>query len=446
MDSPPRSPRSPPPAAFELTNQGDDTGVTQSPPSSTLYSGDDILENIDVLTGLDNPEDDDDYKLSTSERKWYSRFLYGSCICIWVLFIVAIVVGTKGKQDREKYPISDGEPVVELIKSSKGYPIYSCPDPSLRNRAENDVGSTFARYHEDGKRLSEKWYSQIETGGTVSFVNTLYDGNNEDYETIKEVLTSWKIKYFCPYLRSGHSIYESAMGSGMNLLLTIQILDFHCGIKDLFVAGNDYVQNNVKNAIYLHSVLEPKLSQDSYFCVADSASSGTDHNHNPYSISGHVPASSFDVVFTGYLEPFADPLGIFENIFNAHKKNEALVELLCEGGINENQNVVAAAAVAAKYQEAQEEWFAKWVHELIRIAKNGAPILIESIPLPLCSHSINHVSGVPKSFWEQGVNTYGWDIDEETIEFYDMQFFGDFRYNVFMKKNTIYDDDSIEFG
>ena len=86
------------------------------------------------------------------------------------------------------------------------------------------------------------------------------------------------------------------------------------------------------------------------------------------------------------------------------------------------------------------------MHELIRIAKNGAPILIESIPLTLCSHSINHVSGVPKSFWEKGVNTYGWDIDKETIEFYDMQFFGDFRYNVFMKKNTKYDDDSIEFG
>ncbi len=45
-----------------------------------------------------------------------------------------------------------------------------------------------------------------------------------------------------------HIIYESAMGSGLNLLMTVEILQKEYGIKGLTVYGSDYIAESVGRA------------------------------------------------------------------------------------------------------------------------------------------------------------------------------------------------------
>jgi hypothetical protein len=81
-------------------------------------------------------------------------------------------------------------------------------------------------------------------------------------------------------------------------------------------------------------------------------------------------------------------------------------------------------------QERQEEWFANWVSQMVRIAKPGAPVIIEELAPPYCQAKRDW-GGVTKDFWKQGVERYGWDIDPSSIAFHDRKK----RYHVFMKKN-----------
>ncbi len=61
-------------------------------------------------------------------------------------------------------------------------------------------------------------------------------------------------------------------------------------------------------------------------------------------------------------------------------------------------------------QECQEDWFSNWVSQMIRIAKPGAPVIIEELAQPYCQ-ILRDWDGVTKDFWKQGVERYGWDID-----------------------------------
>jgi hypothetical protein len=67
-------------------------------------------------------------------------------------------------------------------------------------------------------------------------------------------------------------------------------------------------------------------------------------------------------------------------------------------------------------QERQETWFGKWVAQMTRIAKPGAPVIIESIALPLCDE-MNDWDGVTKEWWNVSIQTnrYGWDIDPTSL-------------------------------
>uniref|UniRef100_A0A7S2U5Y6 Uncharacterized protein n=1 Tax=Attheya septentrionalis TaxID=420275 RepID=A0A7S2U5Y6_9STRA len=391
--------------------------------------------------GYDGSEDG---HLTAKERVLYSRLLKGCCVCITVLFIVAVLLGVQGIEDKEWTELeAEDELQVPILETNDGYRIYSCP--TIRSKAENDVGVALDHYKRGAQDLADYFYLRRQQAH-IPFQDIRYDGYPVSFTSMKETLRPWKVKYFCPYLKSGDSIYESASGSGMNLLLTLQILKLECNIHDLTIAGNDYIEQNVKNSIYLHSVIEPSMSRSSFFCVADSASSSTEHNHNPFAISGHVPEKSFHLVYTGYIEPIIDPIGITGADDNLPLLDQTLyiVDMLCDfDNIHTKmESWWAAQRIATEYQQAQEEWFAKWVHELIRIAKPGAPILIENVPPRLCSHFTDYTSGVAKDFWTRGVETYGWDVDVDSIQTVDMESPFQFRYSVFMKR-TLYSEDDI---
>lgn len=88
-----------------------------------------------------------------------------------------------------------------------------------------------------------------------------------------------------------------------------------------------------------------------------------------------------------------------------------------------------------KDQDLVEEWYSKWVKELIRITKPGKPIIVEQVSLPTCLDS-NDWGGVGRMWWYRAMKKYDWNVDGDSIvikSLYDNMKKGK-RYNVFMLK------------
>jgi hypothetical protein len=84
-------------------------------------------------------------------------------------------------------------------------------------------------------------------------------------------------------------------------------------------------------------------------------------------------------------------------------------------------------------QERQEDWMALWVTEMLRIAKPGAPVIVESLSLPLCD-VLSDYGGLSKDFWAQAIDKYGWDVNPASIVFGDDVSYEQ-RYHVALRKN-----------
>ena len=141
-----------------------------------------------------------------------------------------------------------------------------------------------------------------------------------------------------------------------------------------------------------------------------------------------VPSNSFDVVMTGYIDPIVDPLqlGLSKK---KHKKYCA-------------SHAADKVKVIHQEQGLIEDWFAAWAGEMIRIAKPGGTIVLESLSQERCL--VGDWGGVAKSFWTDiFVEKYGWvnDIDTAEIEVMDFDVLNKYkelhdRYNVKMVKKT----------
>lgn len=70
---------------------------------------------------------------------------------------------------------------------------------------------------------------------------------------------------------------------------------------------------------------------------------------------------------------------------------------------------------------------------MVRIAKPGAPVIIEQVSKPYCSN-IDDWGGVSPKFWIMGTRIYDWDVDPTSIDMATDKVFGG-RYHVFMRKN-----------
>lgn len=85
-------------------------------------------------------------------------------------------------------------------------------------------------------------------------------------------------------------------------------------------------------------------------------------------------------------------------------------------------------------QQAQEDWYGNWVAEMARIAKPGVPVIVEQISQRYCDAFFDW-GGVNKQFWHDAAtnNTYGWNVDPDSIVIEDDTIFRE-RYHVFMLK------------
>ena len=72
---------------------------------------------------------------------------------------------------------------------------------------------------------------------------------------------------------------------------------------------------------------------------------------------------------------------------------------------------------------------------MTRIAKPGAPVIIENTAPPLCAEH-HDWGGVTQDWYVQRArdNIYNWDVDPSSMVFEDAQTFSH-RYHLFMKKN-----------
>ena len=106
------------------------------------------------------------------------------------------------------------------------------------------------------------------------------------------MLIAWIEEAFVPNLKSGDSIYESACGNGLNLLVTTEVL-LENNITNITIYGNDYLESSIALAnIIWESEEASTVARKGTLCSGDSTN------------VSFVPSSSFDLVYTGYLGKF----------------------------------------------------------------------------------------------------------------------------------------------
>lgn len=294
---------------------------------------------------------------------------------------------------------------------SFGTNIMVCP--SQLNEARNDQT---LKWYKDNIQVQNNTSTTTWTDEQVEKLkNEKIDGWKRTYHQLKAFKKDWKIRHFTS-LQSGDSIFESACGKGINLLFTLELLKENLGIENLNVYGIEYREDA---AVIANGMLRRALpgigSQLGSICQADATN------------LSFIPSESFDLSYTGYIEPLEDPLNIAEEL-----GRELKFEDLCD---NDKNLDWARKKLRKLDQSAQEDWYAAWVKELVRITKRGKPIVIEEISLPMCEDEYDW-GGVKREWWKEAAIKYKWDIDVESIYMEGLKKSKeDSRYNLFMRKN-----------
>jgi hypothetical protein len=194
-----------------------------------------------------------------------------------------------------------------------------------------------------------------------NFRDSEYDHWGHTYNELKQSMYKWKSTHFTG-LKSGDRIYESACGIGLNTFMTMEIMEEVAGIQGIEFYGNEYARDSV---IVAHCISGsgrlPAKGRLGAICRADSSD------------LSFGPANFFHLVFTGYISPLFDPL----ELGGSTKENFATYGEQCR--------VTSAGDTRSKAREAQriqEDWYAKWVEEMIRLAQPGAPIIVEQVSYP----------------------------------------------------------------
>mmetsp|Transcript_19631 Transcript_19631/g.25428 ORF Transcript_19631/g.25428 Transcript_19631/m.25428 type:complete len:396 (+) Transcript_19631:113-1300(+) len=279
-------------------------------------------------------------------------------------------------------------PVIsDYIRVQKLPITYSCPKYVTKSR--NDKNSSFDLYTTDDEKYFVEHYRSVPYGGWQ--INMI---------KMKSFMRKWKRELIeFSNLHTGSSIYESGMGEGINLLITAEILK-EMKIDGIFAYGNDYVEQSISLAKSVWSLPNSKnlgtyLGQ---FCTSDSTN------------LSYVPSNSFDLVYTGYIDPLSDPLNIGTSV-------------ICK-----------SATLADEAQKVQEEWYQKWIEEMVRIAKPGKVIAAEMNGFPICQTHGNDWGGVSKDWWFKMANQWGVS-SIRVVQFREARYLWKVqRYHVWMRK------------
>ncbi|KAI2500069.1 hypothetical protein MHU86_14396 [Fragilaria crotonensis] len=285
---------------------------------------------------------------------------------------------------------------------------YECP-VTIREAPNFDEKTFDADYVKDQVNNT-----QNVTDWLQNFREEAYDGWGQSYDEVKNGMLDFKQKYFPPNIKNGQSLYESACGIGLNLYMTLEILR-DAGITSLEVYGNEYLPFSTEKANVLFDHVAPGASKKGRICVGDSSN------------LSYVPSNSFDLVYTGYISSLLDPL---ELKLDSGEENTAAYQKLCqEAEVEENWKEKKLVMMA---QEKQNNFYGKWVSEMVRIAKPGSAVIVEQVSYPICEELWDW-GGVNREWWLPSIENYGWDVDPASLVFENDTIFD--RYHVFLRKN-----------
>jgi SAM-dependent methyltransferase len=296
--------------------------------------------------------------------------------------------------------------IVTLLGPALGN-LFECPTEV--GKAKNDVADYFEYFDK---------YIAYNVENISGFRDSPYGGRDNTYSEMKDMVSPFKEEVFGENLKNGDIIYESACGEGLNLLMTLEILReknlFQRPTHNLTVYGNDYLAESIAIANTVFRQEAPEYMGK--FCRGDSTN------------LSFVPSDTFDLAYTGFLDPLIDPLQMAASEDMDHDEIVEHSIALCDSPKPFERKLAAAE------QLAQEDWHSKWVTELVRIVKPGKIVVIEDVGYPLCSSPESEWGGVSVEWWTEAVDKYGWDVDSESIRIILAPWY-DNRYNVVMRRN-----------
>ena len=163
---------------------------------------------------------------------------------------------------------------------------YTCPLPETLEDAQNYANSSVEESYNNRTAEIESNFS----GFLDTFHEAEFDGWGKTYDFVKAGMYHWKSTRFPKNLKDGDTIYESASGIGLNLIMTLEILQEVKGVNNLIVYGNEYLEKSANTSNLILDALLPSLN-----ATKGSVCTGDSTNLN------FVPSDSFDLVFTGYI-------------------------------------------------------------------------------------------------------------------------------------------------
>ncbi len=344
------------------------------------FTDNDVIDNVELVALTPKDSDNTHWKGGFKPRFSLQWLMWAAGACFVLLCIR--MVGFSQSENRNVDSKSKNNSVTPL--QSIGFPIYTCPNISSfeSNFNENESSEYTPR--------DEKILSNLDAY-VATFRHRSFDAWSRTFDEYKKDVYSWKSSHFVMNLKTGDAIYESACGTGLNILMTLEIVQQESNgtITNLTFYGNDYVPQSVKIANLL-------AKRRNFF--PSNARLGRICQGNSLNLS-YVPSNVFDLVFTGYITPLQNPLD-----FKYSDESKLL---------NQYRTICTEKArtrEAVLMQQRQDDWFGQWVKEMVRIAKPGASILIEQVSLPFCE-ILYDWGGVNQSFWTRGAREYGWNVE-----------------------------------
>ena len=232
-------------------------------------------EALGLMTSeaVDRSRDEFDDEFYDS-RVWSGSFRTLVLPMIVVLVIATLAVLLPG--------IGSASDTFESLRTPARIPVeYKCP--SQVGLADNYDADFNKDYEDAATAITDNMTEFLET-----FRSKNFDTWGHSYDEVKEGMFHFKSTYYPPYLNDGDSIYESACGIGLNLFMTLEILQEAKGIENLFVYGNELVEVSANKAnVVLDHV--PAHGHKGVICTGDSAD------------LQYIPENSFDLVYTGYI-------------------------------------------------------------------------------------------------------------------------------------------------
>jgi hypothetical protein len=345
-------------------------------------------------------DDDDDYL--------YSFGFWKLACCMCIVLVVALLALFLPSMD------SFSERWVSLREPARLPVIYDCPsddgeDNSSDNNSNNIYKETVESMSDDLDKFMDNYQNSQQTEWKKS------------YKQVKAGIYEFKSQYFAPYLRDGDTIFEFASGNGLNLYMTLEILKEVKGIEHLIVYGNskDNDDKEVAKAVFDHNA--PAHGRTGIFC-----------SEKNMTRMEFIPSDSFNLVFTTGITPDDDPLN-FGATTSADKYRQYYKDL-CEAKGDDWKG----KALNNMAQSIQMDRFGEWVAEMSRIARPGAPIVVERISSSKYCADYEDWGGVEQSWWTNAAssNQYRWNVDPDSLEVVEDGLISAGSYNIFMRKKN----------